>query len=380
MVYNVGMISIGGDFCFSDVGCAGPGESSYLGILDTCAARCHVNLFSSGRAAYANIWLNLRRRLPALRRVLAPSYLCYSMLTPFTRMGVEVHFYAVGPDLTIDADDLLRAAAAAGPAAGGLLVLVCNYFGFPEPPEVLSAVEQLRAAGSVVMYDATHNALCAPATSCAGAFDVCVASLRKSLPVVDGAVVLWLDGSAPAIEPGIWTHDAFYSARAQAMLLKAAHISDGFGDSGDYDLLFALAEASLDRAFGPASAMSPTSRSILRRADVEQAKHARRDNYATLARELQAAGPAAGARLLCLELPPGAVPLGCPVLVDDRDNTAARLASRGVQAEVYWDLPADVPAHAFPVSAHLARHVLMLPCDQRYSPADMATVARALRA
>ncbi len=408
MVYNVGMISIGGDFYFSNTGCVEPGGASYLDFLDACASHCHLSLLSSGRAAYANVWLNLKKRRPSLRRVLAPSYLCYSMLTPLTRMGAEVSFYAVNPDLTIDADDMLRAAAAgaataaAAPAAvagDDLLVLVCNYFGFPEQPEVLEAAAQLRMAGAAVMYDATHNALCAPPTagtkartaadtqgeavtsiSRGSAFDVCVMSLRKSLPVVDGAVVLWMDGSVPAIEPGEWKHDAFYSARAQAMLLKAAHVSDGFGRPADYAMLFAQAEVALDRTFSPMGAMSPVSRSILRRIDVELTRRARRANYVALIDNLRAGKPGVSLHLIRPELPPDAVPLGCPVLVDERDKAVARLASMGVQAEVYWDLPPEVPAEAFPVSASLARRILMLPCDQRYSSDDMATVARALRA
>ncbi len=387
MVYNVDMISIGGDFCFSDVGCTNLGAASYWGFLEACASQNHVRLFSSGRTAYANVWLNLKRTRPAFRKALVPSYLCYSMLSPLTRMGAEVHFYEVGPDLTVDADDLQRVAASVGTAPADLLVLVCNYFGFPETPEVLEATANLRAAGTAVVYDATHSAMCMPASAGTmgrpggpAPFDVMVMSLRKSLPVVDGAVVLWMDGTAPAIEPGTWKHEAFYSARAQAMLLKAAHISDGFGAPGDYAMLFAQAEAALDRAFGPAGAMSPTSRSILRRVDVEHARHARRANYIALARELQGAKQPSGLRVFRPELPPDAVPLGLPILADDRDLVAARLESRGVHPELYWDLPADVPRNAFPASAHLADHLLMLPCDQRYSPADMATVASALRA
>lgn len=398
--YNVGMMQIGGDFSFLDVGHADFGGSSYAALLDRCGAGFPVTLLSSGRAAYAHVWLNLKQLRPELRNVLAPSYLCYSMLDPIKRAGADISFYRVKADLALDVDHLMRCAEMIARASSyeSLLVLACNYFGFPESDETLSAAAALRQAGAAVLYDATHRALYPPtplpAPSLAAAvlaagtdpFDVCVMSLRKSLPVVDGAVVMWLNGKPPAIQPREWKQGSFYAARAQAMLLKAAYLSDGFGDPSAYSMLFAQAEAALDHAFSPMSAMSPVSRAILRRVNVNHAIHARRANYAALLGELHgrpepSLQPLQALQPLLPSLPTDAVPLGFPILVSgDRDAALSQLAAAGVHAEVYWHLPPDVAAAQFPESARLASHVLVLPCDQRYTPDHMSVVAKAARA
>jgi len=205
-------------------------------------------------------------------------------------------------------------------------------------------------------------------------------SMRKALPVVDGAVVIWLDGARPAPTLSIAREriDSYFSSRALAMMMKASYIVDGWGSRRDYLNLYDQAEAALDREFGASSAMSGLSRSIIKRLDVDIIRRARRANYTELVRTLHEQDASrAGLRLLFPELPDGVVPLGCPVVTDERDALRERLAAGGILTQILWQSPPEVPRDEFPESWALSERILVLPCDQRYSPEHMEAVARA---
>ena len=379
-------MEIGGEFCFADIGPAPDGEASVADLLCGWSRMYSTVQLSSGRAAYLNVWLNLLHMGRELDTVLLPSYLCYSILMPFRRMGVKIEYFRIDGDLTVDWEDLERKARRLGPRAA---VVILNYFGFPESGDVVCAICRIRQTGARVVYDATHSLLndCpwpAVADSCGGgsapAADVCIMSLRKALPVVDGAAVVWLDDArpAPALSVAKERLDSYFSSRALAMMLKASHVADGWGNSRDYLNLYDQAEAALDREFGANSGMSGVSRSIVRRLAVGRIRCARRANYTQLVRALHEQDASrAGLELLFPELPDGVVPLGCPVAVDERDARRERLAARGILTQILWDSPAEVPQDEFPESWRLSQRILVLPCDQRYSPEHMEIVARA---
>lgn len=367
-------MEIGGEFSFADIGSAESG-SSFQSVLDKLGQEHRVSMLASGRSAYLNAWLNLKENGCPLRRVLLPSYLCYSMLSPFQRLRVRIEHYRVLSDLSVDTDDLLQKACA---DIEGTLVVGLNYFGFPDLEDSLYTFGEIRRRGGLVLYDATHSALCAqlwPRSMTPGP-NICIMSLRKSLPVVDGAVVIWLDGTEPAFSGGRPQLDGFCSARALAMMLKSAHVADGFGSSEDYSLLFDQAEAALDNSFSPNSAMSPVSRSVLKRVDIEEARRVRRRNYSRLVSELETC---VEVRSVFPGLPENAVPLGFPVVVENRDSLWKRLKSCGVHADIHWTLPPEIRQEEYPESAWLARRILTLPCDQRYSEEDMDRMVRAIK-
>jgi len=367
-------MEIGGEFCFADMGPAPDGEASVEDLIDGWSRRYPTLLLSSGRTAYLNVWLNLLHTGRDLDTVLLPSYLCYSILMPFRRMGVRIEYYRVDADLAVDWEDLERKAGTLGARAAAVIV---NYFGFPESGDVVRAICRVRQTGAHVVYDATHSLLnnCPwPAVA-----DVCVMSLRKTLPVVDGAAVVWLGDArpAPALSVAKERVDSYFSSRALAMMLKTSRVADGWGNSHDYLNLYDQAEAALDRQFGANGGMSGVSRSIIKRLDVNRIRRARRENYAKLVRALHEQGAShAGFELLFPELPDDVVPLGCPVVTDERDALRERLAARGILTQILWQRPPEVPQEEFPESLQLSQRILVLPCDQRYSPEHMEIVAR----
>jgi dTDP-4-amino-4,6-dideoxygalactose transaminase len=382
-------MEIGGEFCFADIGLAPDGEASVADLIDGWSRGYPTLLLSSGRTAYLNVWLNLLHAGRGLDTVLLPSYLCYSILMPFRRMGVRIEYYRVDADLAVDWEDLEHKAGMLGARAAAVII---DYFGLIPSGDSARAICRIRQTGARVVYDATHSLLndCpwpAVADSCAGsalgsapAADVCIMSMRKALPVVDGAAVVWPDGARPAPTLGVAREriDSYFSSRALAMMMKASYMVDGWGSRRDYLNLYDQAEAALDREFGASSAMSGLSRSIIKRLDVDIIRRARRANYTELVRTLHELDASrAGLRLLFPELPDGVVPLGCPVVTDERDALREHLAARGILTQILWQSPPEVPRDEFPDSWALSERILVLPCDQRYSPEHMEAVARA---
>jgi len=395
-------MEIGGEFCFADIGPAPDGVASVADLIGGWSRRYPTLLLSSGRTAYLNVWLSLLHAGRDLDTVLLPSYLCYSILMPFRRIGVRIEYYRVDSDLAVDWNDLERKAGRLGCRAAAVIV---NYFGFAESTDLVRAICRIRQTGARVVYDATHSLLndCPwPAvadSSCVGrasgaalgsapgqdlglapVADVCIMSLRKTLPVVDGAAVVWLDGArlAPALSVAKERVDSYFSSRALAMMLRAAFVTDGLGSPRNYLNLYGQAEAALDREFGANSGMSGVSRSIIKRLDVDRIRRARQANYTELVRALLGQDAIrSGLQLLFPELPDGVVPLGCPVVADERDALREHLAARGILTQILWESPAQVPREEFPESWRLSERILVLPCDQRCSPEHIEIIARA---
>lgn len=371
-------MEIGGEFCFADIGAGADGAMYVSDLLDSWSRLYPTTLLGSGRSAYLNAWLTLRHAGRKLDSVLLPSYLCYSMLLPFSRMGIRVDYYRVDADLAVDWQDLQRKAEKLGGRAAAVIV---NYFGFPDSGcvDAVEAIRRIMQTGACVIYDATHSLL----NECPWPIaDVCIMSLRKSLPVVDGAAVVWLGDArpAPALSATTERVDAYFSSRALAMTLKASYVLDGYGSRRNYLHLYDQAEAALDGEFSAMRAMSGVSRSIAKRLDVDRIRRARRDNYAALVKALGGKDAnRVGFRLLFPELPDGVVPLGCPVVADERDALREYLAGCGILAQVLWHSPPDVSPEDYPESRRLSGRILVLPCDQRYSADHMAEAARAVR-
>ena len=93
----------------------------------------------------------------------------------------------------------------------------------------------------------------------------------------------------------------------------------------------------------------------------------RRENYALLADRLASVA-------LFPTLSDGVVPLGFPIVVEERDRVRQALFAEEIYPPVHWDLEDVVPV-AYSGSHWLSRHVMMLPCDQRYGPEVMEHVA-----
>ena len=68
-----------------------------------------------------------------------------------------------------------------------------------------------------------------------------------------------------------------------------------------------------------------------------------------------------------------------PILLENRDAVQQALARRNIYCPVIWPIPAQAEGICETCEA-TAAHILALPCDQRYTEQDMATIAETLKA
>ena len=365
------MNEIGGDFCLVDLRRRVEPEHAYSRSVSRWQSGAGLSVYSSGRAAYYAILRHIVAESGHLPKVLLPSYLCPTMLEPVRAAGLEAMFYKVQADLSIDTHALTRLMRT-GPST----IVICDYFGFHGSRRVLDEGHLPVADGHFVLYDATHSVLDPePWKTAVWKPDVCVMSLRKMLPVVDGAFAVWLSSRSVSGPENPTSLSESASLRSLAMLLKASYLLHGQGDKNVYLSMYRRSESLVDEEYQQATGMSALSRSMLEHIDFIEARTSRRENYLRL---LEMLGNVERVRPLFSVLPDDVYPLGFPVVADCRDELRTYLAQNGIYCPIHWALPDDIPADEFPESHGLSQRILTIPCDQRYTASDMTVVGKAI--
>ncbi len=141
-------------------------------------------LFSLGRHALAEA---LRAAgINAGDKVLLPEFICRDVLASLSAVGAKVVWYPV-------ADDLSPASPAeAWPEAKA--VLAVNYFGFPQPLELFRVYAG--RTGALLIEDNAHGFLSRDGSGrwLGTRGDAGIFSLRKTLPLADGAALFVFNG------------------------------------------------------------------------------------------------------------------------------------------------------------------------------------------
>jgi hypothetical protein len=286
---------------------------------------------------------------PRIRRLLLPTYYCHDV-TGALRHSLDIGFYPDGPR---DEPHTLKLCDDEG-------AIAVDYFGAPH---------QLEVVGGTLIRDATHDPLLShPGERPA---DFVIASLRKTLPVPDGALVWSESGRTPPASPlPTREHLAAVARLTTGMMLKLAYLQ-GFAVEKD---AFLEPLRSGEAALGAGVALSGVSeltRHLATAMDVPSWLGRRRQNHRTFT---EVFGPSReGFRLL--EHPAFAVIVSPRHGARDRARQA--LIRSGIYPAILWEQPrATTPRHQL----DLADRILVLHVDGRYSPEETGRMARAVRA
>ena len=287
--------------------------------------KCCVWL-SSGRAAFEC----LLRHHPRPERIWIPRFICDTVLLAAARLHIPVSRYSCTPQL----EPLL-------PDTGqNDLVLLVNYFGLTG-----NAVEQAAAQlpGRCIV-DATTALYCPPLPSIPTFY-----SPRKFCGVADGGVA-----HAPFPLEKL-PHDTAVSSDTSLHLLERLE----FGA----EEALAASEQAEEALTAPPYRMSHLTRHLLRSIDFAAAAARRLQNYTTLHQALGC--------LNRLQLPdfPAHAPM-CYPLVSGIPGLRDSLIDAGIALPLFWPEVIDA-THAEETENQLARQLLPLPLDQRYTSEDM---------
>ena len=286
----------------------------------------HCAWLSSGRAAFE--WL--LRHLPRPERLWMPRFICDTVLHAAERLNIPVSRYACTAQLRPVLPEV----------SPNDLVLLVNYFGLTG-----EAVEQAAAQlpGRCIV-DATTALYCPPLPGIPTFY-----SPRKFCGVADGGVA-----HAPFPLNDL-PHDTAVSSDTSLHLLERLE----FGA----EEALAASEQAEEALTAPPYRMSHLTRRLLRSIDFAAAATRRLQNYTTLHQAL--------AHLNRLQLPdsPAYAPM-CYPLVSGIPGLRDALIDAGIALPLFW--PEVIEAtDAEDTENQLARQLLPLPLDQRYTSEDM---------
>jgi hypothetical protein len=202
-----------------------------------------------------------------------------------------------------------------------------------------------------------------------------VTSLRKTLPVPDGAVVWSPRGEDLPASTGDESTAAQW--KLVAMILKAAWLSGKNVSKTEFRYLQQTGEVGLRDC-----AAQPTTftRAVLPLLDVWRLRSVRADNARELIASLTPRSSEAWRPLTYG--PPGAVPFNVQILCASeavRDALLGHLAGERIFAPVHWRQPRTELCSGDEAAVDYASRILTVPVDHRYRASDIHRIAEALR-
>jgi hypothetical protein len=297
--------------------------------------------------------------------ILFPAYCCWSMSAPFEKSGWIVKYYRLNEDLTVDLDYLKKLLSTIKVNA----VLTMNFFGCTNTDDAVQTIKEFDDKINVI-EDFTH---------CLFSFkqifnsnvDIYVSSIRKSIGVCDGAIIL----SKKAIPHSyVCTKQLeFCNRRFKAQTNKWQYsFSKDFDKKNTFINELHACEDILDN-FSAIHSMSEQGREMLSFINGSKIAYARRENMAHIMSLLKGKVKMLEGLDRCLN----GAPFSLPILVDNQIEIQKMLAKQGVYAPVLWPL-CKRASQLCNNSSYIAEHMLSIPIDQRYTYDDIEDIAKIL--
>lgn len=316
--------------------------------------------FGTGRDAFrALLYHGMSAR--RWRRLWIPSYFCQEVVSSLASTGIETAVYPDSPMMSMpDIEQICT--------RPGDVILIVNFFGLRGTPG--QAV--VGRHGVEIIEDHTHD----PSSHWAmtSSADWCVVSLRKTLPIPDGAVLWSPSGHTmpPAIAP-TGDHAKASLEKLAAMTLKALYLNAHAVKKDDFRRLAVAAEERIGT--GIVSGMFGWTRSILPTFPVSRWRQHRRRNHEALCNALSGIS---WLTALKPKVDQDMCPYSGVLLLDTagrREYLRQRLIDLRIYTAVLW--PLDEPAIEGIPQEHVdtSRRMISVYCDMRYDEHDMEYVA-----
>jgi hypothetical protein len=304
------------------------------------------------------------------QEILVPAYVEGVEVEALVRAGARPRFYPVDGNMRFRTESVLDAVLPTTRA-----VYVIHYLGFAQ--EIASLAQACRERNLLLLEDCAQALFSRCGTQPLGTFgDAAVFSFRKSLPVPDGALLIFnrpperipatpqsppkwpilvdVVGSVLLRAPGArwWVHPVWAAAKAAARRRPTA--ADGGRQGPD-----------------PAAniAVSSTTEYLLSRLDFEEVVLRRRCNYECLETRLRELLPP------IFRLREGICPLLYAARVRRREEALSLLGPLGIEEADYWPSNHPLLQGHYPECECLHASVIGLPCHQDIPPELMPELA-----
>lgn len=296
--------------------------------------------------------------------ILFPAYCCWSMSAPFEKAGWSIVYYRLNRDLTVDIDYLKELVAKYDPEAA----LTMNFYGVACTDEAVKTIKML-CPSCICVEDFSH---------CTFSFDVIynphidfyVSSIRKSIGVTDGSIVISKEAiDTSSVKKGV---TPFTTNRQSAQLSKYRYTRTHSSEEKQAFLsVLGGEEKRLDNFNDEVFSISSIGKLMVESVNGEEIRRARSQNMGHALSLLKGEVDMIPGIEKCI----GGAPFSLPILVNDRPNVQKELAKRGVYAPVLWPICHDARS-VCSVSAHVSDNMLSIPIDQRYDWDDIEEIAK----
>lgn len=350
MIADFAPHEIGGEFHLQDFP---------LEALDRWPAK--RSFFATGRAALIALWTGWIEMHPQAR-LFMPEYFCSEVINSLQSRNIPITFYADDPERS--GPDLHRL-----PAAPWDMVLAVNYFGVRSG----DSWNAWRAAhpSNALVEDHTHDPQSAWARSSEA--DFAFASLRKTIPVPDGAIA-WSPRGCPMPAAARGSSPLGSSLKLAAMLYKRQYLESGEASLGLKRTFLELQKRG-EQLLPQLRNEAISAWSLERIQDGTPTCWRRKREYNVRLLLTLAPGVDGGKPLFSC-WPTGCCPFNAVYLFDDertRDLFRARLISALVYTPVHWSLH-----HGGKAFKELSKRILTIPLDFRYGDREIARIAQLL--
>ncbi len=296
------------------------------------------------------------------KTILFPAYCCWSMSAPFERVGWKVVYYRLKEDLTVDTDYLKLLIEREKPQA----VLTMNFYGSAPTNEAVSIVKK-NDEGIRIIEDFSHCTFSLKLIHNPD-IDIYVSSIRKSIGVCDGSVIL----SKESLPTQYIQEEQrnFADKRFVAQMEKFRYIySKNQEKKGEFLRTIRECEGIINE-FSVVRPISDRARKQLAQVNGAEIAYARKENMRHLWTLLNGKVEMVPGLERCME----GAPFSLPILVDNRDEIQIALAKRGVYTQLLWPICEDAQ-QVCSVSKMMGARMLSVPIDQRYSWDDIEDMA-----
>ena len=295
--------------------------------------------------------------------ILFPAYCCWSMSAPFEKVGYRVVYYRLNEDLTVDTDYLKELMGRVKADA----ILTMNYYGSAKTDD---AVRLAKENGLVVIEDFSHctfslKQIFNPAV------DIYVSSIRKSVGVCDGSIIL---SKEKMPEQYIQEEVKDFADKRFVAQTDKKYYTWSKDQEKKQEFLGTIRECEgIIDEFTAVRPISERAKQMLAQVNGEEVAYARRENMKHLWDRLNGYVRMVPGLERSFEKD-GSSPFSLPILVENRDEVQGKLARRGVYTQWLWPL-CDEAMAICPVSKEMNEKMLSVPIDQRFSWDDIEDIA-----
>lgn len=288
--------------------------------------------------------------------ILLPSYLCPTILYNFQRKNIKFMFYEINEDLSINLEDIENKTNKYKVKA----LFFIDYFGFYHSNRIIEFLKVIQQTGVILIEDAVQMLWFGRMKKFIGNY--VFNSYRKFLPI-DGAIVL----CNKSINFNV-IKDSYYSLIKEARVKKTEYVTFNIGNEKNFLNLFNMA----DKAYYERkniNGISDEYKKFLNKVNYKLIKQSRIDNYNYIYDRLKSFSDVK--ILFHKELIKDNVPLGFPILINNRDFVRNELRKYSIYCPVHWDIRKENWTNAFNESKKLSNCILTIPIDWRYNKEDI---------